>query len=173
MTPDGDVAGPAPRPRNGRIAMPAAARPFQGTTAGLVSRLLANTVDFCVITAAVTAGWLGVAALRFLWNSRTFTAPRPSFLVLVLVGSALMLAYLTLCWVATGRTYGDHLLGLRVVDRSGGRLSWILAAARALVCVAFPLGVFWIPFSRTERAVHDVVLRTSVVRDWSPARLLR
>ncbi|MFL6129430.1 MAG: RDD family protein [Mycobacteriales bacterium] len=153
-------------------AVPVLARPFQGTPAGLVSRLLANTVDFCVVAAALATGYLGLAALRFLWNSRTFTAPRPSFAALLLVGGSLMVLYLTVCWAVAGRTYGCHLLGLRVAASSGRRLPAVRALARALLCVAFPIGIFWIPLNGTNRAVHDVVLRSSVVYDWSPARLL-
>ena len=154
------------------ITIPVSARPFQGTHAGLVSRLLANTVDFGVVAATLAAGYLGLAALRFLWNSRTFSPPRPSFGIILLVGGCLMVLYLTVCWAVAGRTYGCHLLGLRVVAGSGRRLPPIRALARALLCVAFPIGLFWIPLSRANHAVHDVVLRSSVVYDWSPARLL-
>jgi len=121
------VTEPSPDPATGAVdhrlsAIPPAARGLQGRRAGLVSRLLANTVDFCIVALVVAAGYAGAAALRFLWNSRTFTFPAPGFGVLVIVGGVVMVLYLAACWTATGRTYGDHLLGLRVVVTAhGGR----------------------------------------------------
>src|SRR6185295_2052768 len=101
-------ASPAPGAGDHRLsAIPPAARGLQGRRAGLVSRLLANTVDFCIVALVVAAGYAGAAALRFLWNSRTFTFPAPGFGVLVIVGGVVMVLYLAACWTATGRTYGD------------------------------------------------------------------
>ena len=148
-------------------AIPPAARGLQGQRAGLVTRLLANTVDFGVVVVIVAAGYAAVAALRFLWNSRTFTFPAPGFGLLVAVGGVLMVLYLTACWTASGRTYGDHLLGLRVVGWRGRRLRPVGALLRAVFCVLFPIGLFWIAVSRGNRSVQDVLLRSSVVYDWS------
>jgi uncharacterized RDD family membrane protein YckC len=148
-------------------AIPPAARGLQGRRAGLVSRLLANTVDFCIVALVVAAGYAGASALRFLWNSRTFTFPAPGFGVLVIVGGVVMGLYLAACWTATGRTYGDHLLGLRVVNWRGRRLRPVGALLRAVLCVLFPIGLFWIALSRENRSLQDVLLRSSVVYDWS------
>jgi uncharacterized RDD family membrane protein YckC len=148
-------------------AIPPAARGLQGQRAGLVTRLLANTVDFCIAVLIVAAGYAGVAALRFLWNSRTFTFPAPSSAVLVVAGGAVMTVYLAACWTASGRTYGDHLLGLRVVGWRGRRLRPVGALLRAVLCVVFPIGLFWIALSRENRSAQDVLLRSSVVYDWS------
>ena len=166
------MTGPSPDPGAGMVdhqlsAIPPAARVLQGQRAGLVTRLLANTVDFCVVALIVAAGYAAVAALLFLWNSRTFTFPAPSFALLVIVGGAVMMLYLTACWLASGRTYGDHLLGLRVVGWRGRRLRPVGALVRALLCVVFPIGLFWIILGRENRSVQDVLLRSSVVYDWS------
>jgi uncharacterized RDD family membrane protein YckC len=166
------VTAPNPDPVAGMVdhhlsAIPPAARVLQGRRAGLITRLLANTVDFIIAAVIVAAGYAGVAALRFLWNSRTFTFPAPGFGLLVIVGGVVMVLYLTASWTATGRTYGDHLLGLRVVGWRGRRLRPAGALLRALLCVLFPIGLFWIVFSRENRSVQDVLLRSSVVYDWS------
>jgi len=166
------VSGPSRDPAAGMAdlrlsAIPPAARELQGQRAGLVTRLLANTVDFGIVVGIVAGGYAAVAALRFLWNSRTFTFPAPGFGVLVLAGSVVMMLYLTASWVASGRTYGDHLLGLRVVGRRGGTLRPVAALLRAFLCVVFPIGLFWIVLSRENRSVQDVLLRSSVVYDWS------
>jgi len=137
------VTEPSPDPATGAVdhrlsAIPPAARGLQGRRAGLVSRLLANTVDFCIVALVVAAGYAGAAALRFLWNSRTFTFPAPGFGVLVIVGGVVMVLYLAACWTATGRTYGDHLLGLRVVSSTGGSGGY---AARVVVPGDVPVGI--------------------------------
>jgi uncharacterized RDD family membrane protein YckC len=166
------VSEPGRDPATGTVdhrlsAIPPPARVLQGRRAGLITRLLANTVDFCVVTVIVAAGYAAVAAVRFLWNSRTFTFPAPGFGPLVIAGSILMVLYLTACWIASGRTYGDHLLGLRVVGWRGRGLRPVGALLRALLCVLFPIGLFWIVLSRENRSVQDVLLRSSVVYDWS------
>jgi len=148
-------------------AIPPAARDLQGRRAGLVSRLMANTVDFVVIAGVVAAGYAGVAAFRFLWNSRTFTFPAPGFGPLLVAGSVVMAGYLAACWMATGRTYGDHLLGLRVLGLRGGPPRPVAALVRAVLCVLFPVGLFWVLASRDNRSAQDLLLRSSVVYDWS------
>jgi uncharacterized RDD family membrane protein YckC len=150
-------------------AIPPAAQPFQGARAGLVSRVLANSVDFIVVVAIVAGGYAAFAALRFLWNSRTFTFPAAPFGLLLLLGSIAMVLYLTGSWMATGRTYGDHLLGLRVTDSRGRLLRLGRALVRAVLCVLFPIGLFWVLLSRENRSVQDLVLRTAVIYDWSAA----
>ena len=67
---------------------------------------------------------------------------------------------------ATGRTYGAQVLGLRVVDRRGRRLVAAWAFLRAVLCVYVPLGLVWSAFSRENRSLQDLVLRTSVIYDW-------
>jgi uncharacterized RDD family membrane protein YckC len=84
-----------------------------------------------------------------------------------------MFVYLTLSWVTTGRTYGDHLLGLRVVNARNQRLRLAGAALRAAFCMFFPIGLLYAAVSRTNRSLQDIVLRTSVIYDWGPASALR
>jgi len=43
----------------------------------------------------------------------------PSRLVFVAAGFLAGIAYLTLCWRISGRTFGDQVIGLRVVGRGG------------------------------------------------------
>jgi uncharacterized RDD family membrane protein YckC len=157
-----------PPERRHRVdVIPPEAKGFQGQRAGLVTRVMANTVDFVVVVAVVAAGYLGAAVLRFLWNSRTFTFPAPSFGLLLLVGSGVLVVYLAGSWWLTGRTYGDHLLGLRVVGPGGREPRLVGAFVRAVLCVVFPVGLFWVAVSRTNSSVQDVVLRYAVVYDWS------
>ena len=77
--------------------------------------------------------------------------------------------YLTGCWAITGRTWGSHVMGLRVVDRKGRRLRPTVALLRGLFCTFFPIGLVWCGVNPSRRSVQDIVLRTSVVYHWVPA----
>jgi uncharacterized RDD family membrane protein YckC len=147
-------------------AVPAEARDHQGEPAGIVSRVLANAIDFAVMLAIVTALYFGWAAALFLRRGARFRFPTVSYVEAFLVGSIVLVLYFAVSWRATGRTYGDHLLGLRVVNRDGALLGPGGAIARAVLCVLFPLLLFGVVFSRRRRSVQDVVLGTSVVYDW-------
>jgi uncharacterized RDD family membrane protein YckC len=149
---------PAPVPVDERAEI-------RGRRAGLVTRSLANIADVVVVVLLVTAGWLGVAAFRFLVHPARFTFPAPGFAVLLLVGLGVLALYFAGSWALVGGTYGDRLLGLRVVGHHGERLHWGMAAVRAVVCTLVPIGLFWVLVSTENRSLQDLLLRTSVVYD--------
>jgi uncharacterized RDD family membrane protein YckC len=60
------------------------------------------------------------------------------------------------------------VLGLRVVGEQDRPLSFLRATARSLICVAFPIGLFWCVVSRDNASVADLMVRSSVVYDWEP-----
>ncbi len=146
--------------------VPREIRPYQGHRAGIVSRLVANSIDFVVVVLLVGAGYVAVSAVLFLWSPSGFHFPAPSGALLLISGGVVMFAYLTASWATTGRTYGDHLLGLRVLSYRGERMMLAGAAARAALYVVFPIGVLYVGLSPANRSVQDVLLRTSVVYDW-------
>lgn len=152
--------------------VPLEARPFQGERAGVVSRVLANTIDFGVLLAILGGLYIGWAALRLLIRGADFRFPTPEPLLVFLLGSLILGLYFAASWTTAGRTYGDHVLGLRVVNLRGRRMRIGGALLRAAFCVAFPIGLFWAVISRENRSIQDVVLRTSVIYDWEilPAR---
>lgn len=76
---------------------------------------------------------------------------------------AVAIGYLTFAWAMIGRSYGQYLLGLRVLSRKRLKPGWALALLRAVFCVLFPIGVVWVALSPHRRSVQDLVLRTSVV----------
>jgi uncharacterized RDD family membrane protein YckC len=147
--------------------VPREARAYQGHRAGLVSRLLAAGVDLGVALSALVAIYAAWTALTFVLDPRGFTFPRPGPGVGWLVGMIVLTIYLAASWSTTGRSYGSHLMGLRVVNPNGGRLRVAGAFVRAVFCVVFPIGLFWVAASRENRSVQDLVLRTSVIHDWS------
>lgn len=141
-------------------------RPVQGAPAGLATRAAADVVDFAVLTGILAAAYLGYTAFRFLLRPRTFTFPAPSLTLVIACATALAWVYFTFCWSASGRTYGALVLGLRVVGRNGGHPHLAVATARALLCVAFPLGLVWCVVDQHRRSLQDLIVRTSVIYDW-------
>ena len=148
-------------------AVPREARPYQGASAGLVTRLIANTIDAVVVGVALGAAYLGFAGFVFILDPREFTFPTAGLLLSITAALSLSTAYLALAWWLAGKTYGDHVMGLRVVGR-GRRLGPMRSLARAAFCVFFPIGLFWCVVSPHRRSVQDVVLWTRVVYDWLP-----
>ena len=77
--------------------------------------------------------------------------------------------YLALFWHLSGRTPGQKLLGIRVVDRRGHRPNAARAIVRGLVAVlgVLPgaLGWLWIVVDMEKRAWHDWLAGTWAVRD--------
>jgi uncharacterized RDD family membrane protein YckC len=162
--------GPGPEPVHHEVdAVPREARGIQGLPAGIVTRTAANTVDFAAMVCVLTAGYAAWFAARFLIQPAHFSAPKPPFGAVLICGGLVLFGYFSASWATTGRTYGDHLLGLRVVDSRGERLRWRGALARAALCVVFPIGLFWSVVSATSKSVQDVLLRTAVVYDWAAA----
>lgn len=151
----------------GLAAVPTAAREFQARAAGIVSRLIAAVVDLGVLFVLIGFAYLGAAGLTFLWSPRHAHLPHPMRSTVFVAGAILLVLYLTAAWTTSGRTYGDQLLGLRVVGPRQHRIHVARAFLRALVCVVFPAGLLWAAVNSARRSVADLVLNTSVVYDWT------
>lgn len=147
---------------------PTVARGMQGQRAGVVSRFLADAIDLLVIVVAVVGVYLAVSGVRFLLRPRSFTWPEASALNLGTLGWLLLVAYLTIGWANTGRTFGKNVLGLRVVSSTDAGLPLWRAFVRAGLCALFPIGLFWSAVSRRNESVQDLLVRTTVVYDWGP-----
>lgn len=148
-------------------AIPYEARPFQGKRAGIVSRVLANTIDFIGVLVALVATYVGVQAFSFLLSPSSWRASSPSFGLAFILGGVYLFVYFAVSWATSGRTYGDHVMGLRVVSFRGERMRWAGSIVRSAFCVAIPIGLFWAIISPADRSIQDAVLRTSVIYDWS------
>ena len=149
-------------------AIPKEARAFQGQTAGVVTRVVANSIDAAVVGVMVGAIYLGLVSVKFLLDPLNFTWPDGHLLASLTATLGLATFYLFVCWWLFGRSYGGHVMGLRVVGRSGRRLGPLRSLMRSAFCVFFPIGLFWCVISPERRSVQDVVLWTSVVYDWMP-----
>lgn len=162
MRPRSDDGAPHPS------VVPPAARAYQGLRAGVVTRLIANSVDLLVIVGILALIYAVMAGLGFLLHPSSFTFPDWLGWSIPVIGFVVVVPYLALCWTVTGRTYGDALLGLRVVNYEGKRIHFVAALLRAIACVFFPIGILWVAVSPANRSVQDAILRTSVIYDWSP-----
>ena len=148
--------------------IPREARPFQGHRAGLVTRLIACAVDGMVVLAVVLAGYAGLAVAVFLVKGRNFVFPNTSLIFNLATIFAVLVVYLSLAWAMGGRTYGSHVMGLRVVSSRAERLRPTRAVLRALLCAGLPIGLLWAAVNRKNLSIQDLILRTQVVYDWEP-----
>lgn len=148
--------------------IPQEARRYQGQRAGLATRMLAAVIDGVVAIVVSIGGYLALAGLQFLIRPWDFRFPRVPFWVGLLVTLLVAVIYLTIAWSAGGRTYGAHVMGVRVVGWRGHRMRPVVAFARALLCVLFPIGLFWCAFNRRARSVQDLIFRSTVIYDWHP-----
>ena len=146
--------------------VPPEARVYQGRTAGLVTRAAAAGIDIGVVVLALIVAYLGFVAVVFVVPPGGFEMPVPPLWLGPAAGYVVMTLYLAMGWHNGGRTYGCHVMGLRVVDRHGWEPSIVTALLRAVFNVAFPLGLAWVVLGRQSRSIQDVVLRTSVIYDW-------
>ncbi len=139
---------------------------LQGRRAGFVSRVAADAIDLGVVQVIFLSILVGVAAVRFLIERKNFHVSSPALGVTVVAQWLILVLYLGSGWSTTGRTIGKTVLGLRVGSRDGQVLSTPRAFLRAVCCACFYPSLLWIFWSRTNAALHDVVLRTRVVYDW-------
>jgi uncharacterized RDD family membrane protein YckC len=153
--------------------VPPEARVYQGRTAGLVTRAAAAGIDIGVVVLALIVAYLGFVAVVFVVPPGGFEMPVPPLWLDLVAGPVVMTLYLAVWWHGGGRTYGCHVMGLRVVDRRRRELSMVTAFLRAAFSVAFPLGLAWVVLGRQNRSIQDVVLHTSVIYDWAAAPRVR
>ena len=140
---------------------------MQGVRAGFVSRLLGFVVDLLVLAVIGFLIAFFVAVAKWALTSQGFNFDRPSGIA-VLVGQAILaILYFTYFWATTGRTFGEQMLGLRVVREDGSRLRGGRAFVRSVLTVVFAIGVLWVLVSKRNAALQDLICRTAVIYDWS------
>ena len=145
--------------------IPVEARRYQGAAAGLVTRVVACTIDALVVGVTLAGGYAGYIGIRLILEPRTFQPVEPKWWWVMgafLVG---LVTYLTAGWWISGRTFGGHVMGIRVM-RADGAVGFVRSFVRALTCVVFPIGLLWCVAGPGHRSVQDLVLRTRVVHDW-------
>lgn len=148
--------------------IPREARAYQGVRAGLATRGIACLIDGAVVGVILLFSYLGLVGILFLVDPRSFSFPDPSPLMSLTAAFIVSVLYLTASWWLVGRSYGAHVMGIRVVGGKQQRLGPLRALLRAGFCVAFPIGLLWCAVSPYRRSVQDAVLWTSVIYDWVP-----
>jgi len=138
--------------------------------AGVVTRLIATTLDAVVINAAAFA----VAGAVLLVFSVFAVTGRNHPVAIVLGGVAYLVwvvSYFGVFWTTTGQTPGDRVMEIRVTLTNGSRLRPRHALMR-LVGMVISLPLFWgyvpILISPRRRGVPDLVAGTIVTH--APAR---
>jgi len=147
--------------------IPQEAREFQGQRAGLVSRAVAASIDLGVVVLMLLVGYLVVVVALFLLPPRGLQLPVPPLWLDLVAAHVVLTLYLSVSWHRGGRTYGDLVMGLRVVNRRTRDPGLVTALLRGALSVVFPLGLAWVALSRQNRSIQDVVLGTSVIYDWT------
>lgn len=141
-----------------------------GRYAGPLTRLLAVTMDFFVVTASFTLIIAGVGFLIDLFIPSFSLPVNPG----LWYGVTLPLWGLTYLWFGLavfGKTLGKAILGVRVVGSDGtlvlrGRQALVRAITYPLSFVIFFLGLVGVVFGRERRAWHDHFAGSAVVYDW-------
>ncbi|MGZ8764770.1 MAG: RDD family protein [Acidimicrobiia bacterium] len=142
------------------------ARTLQGNRAGIVSRVIADGIDYLIVFFIYFGILIGLAVAEYLLTGNKFQIPDPPVAVSIVVPWLILVGYLTAGWGGTGRTFGKSMMGLRVVTRAGLRLPPRRAFLRALLCATFPWVILWVVISRKNLGLHDILFRTGVVYDW-------
>jgi uncharacterized RDD family membrane protein YckC len=128
-------------------------------TAGPLQLLLAGVAD----DTEIFAGKTGLETLLRLFELDPWAVLRRVSPLLVMTA-----VYLGLFWGLSGRTPGQKLLELRVVDLHGRRPTPLRIVVRVLATFVglFPgaLGWLWAAFDLEKRALHDLIAGTYVVR---------
>jgi uncharacterized RDD family membrane protein YckC len=148
-----------------------------GRTAGFVSRLAALVTDIVIISILIrAAGWLLddvqlATGIQIYIPELTNVAQATTPIHLTALGALLVsIVYFLFFWTMGGQTPGKALLGLRVVTRSGGRLSFWRSLVRFfgywLSSLLFGAGFLWASVDNYREGLHDKLAGTSVVYAW-------
>ncbi|MGW6057612.1 RDD family protein [Streptomyces sp. NPDC055189] len=134
--------------------------------AGLVSRGVAAILDVLAVAAIGFTLQAGAGCVRLLLFGPPFRFPELPGWLAGAAGWTLAVLYFGCSWATIGRTVGDRLMGLRVTGRAGERLGLLRSLVRAALSVTFPVGLYWVPFSRRRASVQDLLVASVVRYDW-------
>jgi uncharacterized RDD family membrane protein YckC len=144
------------------------ARALQAKRAGIASRLAADGIDWGIVIGIYVGILLGIALFGYFAGNGKFDVPQPNPGVTLTSQWVIAVLYLTAGWAGSNRTVGKSFMGLRVVTNSGQLLRPRRAFFRALICATLgAITLAWVIVSRRRAGIHDVIMQTSVVYDWS------
>jgi uncharacterized RDD family membrane protein YckC len=164
-TPVAPVAAPvspAPTPTAGAVRY-----------GGFWRRFLATVIDSIILTVATwpVRAMMGLSSLAFAERGR-FDAEH--LVPFILAGMAVKSVTATVAWIYYAwlesspkqATLGKMVLGLRVTDLNGGRISFLRATGRYfagfLSIITFCIGYLMIAFTEKKQGLHDIIAGTLV-----------
>lgn len=140
---------------------------------GIIARFIAMMIDWIFVFGILFIIFLPLYVISLLTS--LFVAPLlalfdftviPSFLLLLVFSHWVYFA--TMESSDRGATYGKRLMGLRVVDLQGRKISFARATLRymAKIVSAIPMmfGYVMAIFTAKKQALHDLIAETLVVR---------
>jgi uncharacterized RDD family membrane protein YckC len=157
---------------------------LHGYYAGIVSRLTAIILDVAIINILLLIfSWfistslallqyistlgLNVSTIPYIQSFFSFIL-NPYFIALFVIG--IIFIYFTFFVVFSGHTPGKAFLGLRVVTKSGNKISFPRAIVRFLAYIptilSLGIGFFWILIDDHRQAWHDTLSDTLVIYSW-------
>ena len=157
-----------------RAATGAGSQPASGAYAGLQLRIVAFILDVLVLISfgmlfAAAAGSYLVVDSRFNDGNLSDRAPYVAVAILLVYLFAFVPLYHILLWSWRGQTVGMMAVHIRVLARSGGRLSRRRSALRFFGRIAsvLPLflGLLMALFDGKHRTLHDRLAGTVVVEE--------
>lgn len=145
-----------------------------GDYAGSVTRLVAFLIDGLIIITLVTGTWLISSFLGgFLRVNEMTHRLLQIFTIFSVIG--IQAGYFILLWMLAGVTIGKRVMGLVVVSKDGGSVSFGMALRRYIgyyISAVFMLGYIWIIFDARRQGWHDKLAGTFVLYDWPDSVLL-
>jgi uncharacterized RDD family membrane protein YckC len=155
------------------------ANSLAGTYAGPVSRLVAFLVDVLVLIVALAVVSTFISSTLNLFGLTTqvrnflesgSTLATIAVLILASFNFLMLSAYFVFSWDWVGATFGDILIGLRVVNTQGGSISFIRSIMRLIgyyiSAFVFLLGFIWALFDRRRQGWQDKLGGSFVLYDW-------
>lgn len=171
-SPPPPMTAAAPMPATPPMAATAAAH---GTAAGVPGRYagfwirwLANFIDSLIISLPTAAVFMMASVFGNL--SQAEEGARALFFLLLLpfAFAATWLYFALLESSGAQGTLGKQILGLRVTDYEGRRISFARATgrfwAKILSGIPFNIGYIMAAFTERKQALHDILAKTLVVR---------
>lgn len=145
-----------------------AVRAAQLQPAGVVTRVLADAVDFGLVALVYVVSIVLMGVVDALLSDARWSLPDVAAWIHAVGFPLVFAAYLAWCWSSTGSSIGKRIFGLRLRSLDGGPVGVARSVLRALLCalVIGPIGLLWCVVSRRRAAVHDLLLRTAVLYDW-------
>jgi uncharacterized RDD family membrane protein YckC len=174
-TPDFVVAIPGKKPD----AKEMAGRPYLGGGyAGIVSRVLAFSIDIFALIMALVVAWVFITATVSVFNlDRLFQTlfdpgkfPTVRAVASGVVGTLIACVYWIFGWTFIGGTAGKMLMGLRVVGPGGSHVGFWRSLLRVIgyfiSAFALGLGFLWVIVNKRHHGWADKLAGTSVVYAW-------